>query len=208
MVKNTYRGSRVRKKQYIYWKLWFYYFFNWLFIVPLTTRYYRECHCFLFGNSIFYWYIEPQQSHMRFFLIHGRYLSGRVQCSHRATSATWTIMSSIMRDICWAVSNVVTGPHPRRGQSWVQETPSIMSDICRAMSNVSPGHVRTWTIMSSGNSAYHERYLSGRIQCSHWATYRCDTKIFDWRRFKQMYFPSLSHWRAGRNLKLLLTKSC
>ena len=32
--------------------------------------------------------IEPQQSHMRFFLIHGRHLSDRAQCSHRATSAT------------------------------------------------------------------------------------------------------------------------
>ena len=31
---------------------------------------------------------------MRFFLIHGRHLSGRVQCSHRTTSATLTTMSS------------------------------------------------------------------------------------------------------------------
>ena len=31
---------------------------------------------------------------MRFFLIHGRHLSGRVQCSHRATTAMWTTMRS------------------------------------------------------------------------------------------------------------------
>ena len=31
---------------------------------------------------------------MRFFLIHATHLSDRVQCSHRVTSATWTIMSS------------------------------------------------------------------------------------------------------------------
>ena len=90
-------------------------FFNWLFIIALTARSYRDYHWFSVWEWYFYWYFEPQQSHMRFFLIHAdiyrvvskvvsgqrptwttmssgnpmcheRHLSGRVQCSHRATS--------------------------------------------------------------------------------------------------------------------------
>ena len=49
--------------------------------------------------------------------------------------------SLYMADIYRAVSNVVTGPRPRREQPWVQATP-----IC------------------------HERHLLGRVQCSHRAT--------------------------------------
>ena len=45
-------------------------------------------------GMVLYWYFEPQQSQMRVFLIHCRHLSGRVQCSHRATTVMWTTMSS------------------------------------------------------------------------------------------------------------------
>ena len=81
---------------------------------------------------LIYWtsVVTHEILHKRFFLIHGRHLSGRLQCSHRATSATWTTMSSgnphlssVIRDICRAVSNVVTG-HIRRDQSRDQATPS------------------------------------------------------------------------------------
>ena len=70
------------------------YFFNWLFIVALTARSYRDCYWFSVFRMVLYWYFEPQQFQMRFFLIHGRHLSGRVQCSHRGTTAMWTTMSS------------------------------------------------------------------------------------------------------------------
>ena len=79
-------------------KYWFYFnrngdknqvgleFFNSLFIVALTARSYRDRHCFFsVWEWYFYWYIQPQQSHMSFFLIHGRQLSGRIQSSLRAT---------------------------------------------------------------------------------------------------------------------------
>ena len=89
------------------------YFFNLLFIVALNARSYRDCHWFSVWKWYFDWYFEPQQSHMRFFLIQGRHLSGRVQSSHRANSATWTTMTSD-NPICRAESNVVTGPHPTR----------------------------------------------------------------------------------------------
>ena len=102
------------------------FFFNWLFIVALTARSYRDCQWFSVLGMVLYWYFEPQKSQMRFFLIHGRHLSGRVQCSHRAKSATWTTMSYgnpvyheshlSGRVQCshraTAVSNVVTGPLP------------------------------------------------------------------------------------------------
>ena len=98
------------------------FFFNWLFIVALTARSYRDCHWFSVFGMVLYWYIfEIQQSQMRFFFIHGRHLSGRVQCNHRPRprcEQTWAQATpSIMRDICRSVSNVVTGPL-RRYQSW------------------------------------------------------------------------------------------
>ena len=63
---------------------------------------------------------------MKFFLIHGRHLLGRVQCSHRATTAMWTTMSSgnpiyherylsgcvQCNHRATAVSNVFNGPLP------------------------------------------------------------------------------------------------
>ena len=102
------------------------FFFNWLFTVALTARSYRDCHWF----SVWEWYfidiLETHQSQMRFFLIHGRHLSGRDKCSHRATTAMWTTMSSDNpiyherhlsgRVQCshraTAMSNVVTRPLP------------------------------------------------------------------------------------------------
>ena len=45
-----------------------------------------------------------------------------------------------------------------------------MADIYRTVSIVVTGPRSTWTIMSSGNPIYHERHLSGRVQCSHRAT--------------------------------------
>ena len=104
-----------------------------MLIVALTARSYRDYHWFLFWEWSFYWYIEPQQSRMRFFLIHGRYLSGRVQCSHRATSATWTIMSS---------SNPIY--HERHLSSRAQYSHRATST--------------TWTIMRSGKPMYELLY--------------------------------------------------
>ena len=96
-------------------------------------------------NVKFYWYIEPQQSQMRFFLIHGRHLSGRVQCSHQATTAMWTTMSS---------GNPIY--HERHLSGHVQCSHRAKTTM--------------WKTMSSGNHIYHERHLSGRVQCSHRAT--------------------------------------
>ena len=72
-------------------------------------------------------YIESQQSHVRFFLIHDRNLSGRVQSNLRATS---DVNNHEFRQPLYherhlssrvqcshratAVSNVVTRPHPTR----------------------------------------------------------------------------------------------
>ena len=81
---------------------------------------------FLFWEWYFIEIFETQQSQMRFFLIHGRHLSGRVQCRHRAMTAMWTTMSSgnpiyherhlsgHVQCSHWAmaVSNIVTGPLP------------------------------------------------------------------------------------------------
>ena len=90
-----------------------FFFFNWLFIVALTARSYRDCHWFSAVWEFVLWYFEPQQSQMRFFLIHDRHLLGRVQCSHPRREQPWVQATlSIMRDICRAVSNVVTGPRP------------------------------------------------------------------------------------------------
>ena len=101
--------------------------FKGLFIVALTCEVLsRLSLVFLFWEWYFTDIFETQQSKMRFFLIHGRHLSGRVQCSHRATTAMWTTMSSGTpiyherhlsgRVQCshraTAVSNVVTGPLP------------------------------------------------------------------------------------------------
>ena len=69
-------------------------------------------------GMVLYWYFETQQSQMRFVLLHGRHLSGRVQCSHRATTAMWTTMSSgnpiyHERHLSGRVQcTVVTGPLP------------------------------------------------------------------------------------------------
>ena len=63
-------------------------YFNWLLIY---SRF--DCEVlsrlslfFCLGMVLFSWYIEPQQSHMWFFLIHGRRLLGHIQSSLRATS--------------------------------------------------------------------------------------------------------------------------
>ena len=82
---------------------------------------------------------------MRFFLIHGRHLSGRVQCSHRAATAMWTTMSS---------GNPIY--HDRHLSGRVQ---------CSHWAKTA-----MWTTMRSGNPIYHDIHLSGRVQCSHWAT--------------------------------------
>ena len=93
---------------------------------------------FLFGNGTFI-DILNLSSHI------SRHLSGRVQCSHWATSATWTTMSS---------GNPIY--HGRHLSGRVQCSHQDMFVM--------------WTTMSSCNPIYHERHLSGRVQCSHWVT--------------------------------------
>ena len=84
-------------------------------LTPSTQLAWNPKHVIVHWNThTLYWYIEPQQSHMRF--------------------------SFSMADIYRAMSKIVSGPRP------------------------------TWTTMSSGNHIYHERHLSGRVQCSHRAT--------------------------------------
>ena len=73
-------------------------------------------------------------------------------------SHTWDFFLS-MADIYRAVSNVVTGPRPRRDQPWVQATPSIMRDICRAVFNVVTGPHPRRSIMGSGNPIYEPQYV-------------------------------------------------
>ena len=67
-----------------FWSVNFF-FFNWLFIVALTARSYRDCIWFSVGNVtlLIFWTSTVTND---IFLIHGRYLSGRVQCSHRTTT--------------------------------------------------------------------------------------------------------------------------
>ena len=103
------------------------YIFNWLFIVSLTARSFRDCHWFSLWEWYFnfYWYIEPQQSHMRFFLIHDRHVSGRVQSNLRATPDV-NNHEFMQPHLSWETS---VGPcptespgHIRRDQSWDQAT--------------------------------------------------------------------------------------
>ena len=97
---------------------------------------------FYFGNGTFYWYFEPRQSQMRFFLIHGSNLSGRVQCSHRATTVMWTTMSS---------GNPIY--HERHLSGHVQ-----CSHRATAVSNVVTGTLPTISVMRPGNPTYELLY--------------------------------------------------
>ena len=106
-------------------------FFNWLFIVALTARSYRDCHWFSVWEC--YFDILNLRSH------------------------TWDVSLSIAY-IYRAVSSVVTGPRPRCEQPWVQATPSVMKDICRAVSNVVTGPLPTISIMRPGNLIYELLY--------------------------------------------------
>ena len=117
-------------------------FFNWLFIVALTAGSYRDCHWFSDWEWYFIGSFETQQSQMRFFLIHGRHLSGRVQCSHRATTAIWTTMSS---------GNPIY--HERHLSGRVQ-----CSHRATAVSNVVAGPLPTISIMKPGNPIYELLY--------------------------------------------------
>ena len=45
-----------------------------------------------------------------------------------------------------------------------------MADIYRDMSKIISRPRPMWTTMSSGSPVYHERHLSGRVQCSHLTT--------------------------------------
>ena len=106
-------------------------FLNWLFIVALTVRSYRDCHWLFCLEMVPFYilyiytvYIEPQQSHEIF-------------------------------PYQWQTS---IGPcpkyspgHVRHEQPWIQATPSIMRDINWAMSRAVFGPCPTWTIMRSGN---------------------------------------------------------
>ena len=118
------------------------FFLNWLFIVTLTARSYRECHWFSVLGMVLYWYFEPLQSQMRYFLINGRYLSGRVQCSHQATTAMWTTMN---------LGNPFY--HERHLSGHVQ-----CSHRATAMSNVVTGPLPTISIMRPGNPIYELLY--------------------------------------------------
>ena len=110
-------------------------FFNWLFIVALTARSYRDCHWFsVFGNGTLLTYI--------FF---------------KLSSHKWDFSLSTA-DIYRAVSNVVIGPRPRCEQPWAQATPSIMRDICRAVFNVVAGPLPTISITRPGNPIYELLY--------------------------------------------------
>ena len=79
---------------------------------------------------------------MRFFLIHGRHLSGRVQCSHQATTTMWTTMSS---------GNPIY--HERHLSGRVQ-----CSHWATAMSNVVTRPLPTISILRSGNPIYELLY--------------------------------------------------
>ena len=96
---------------------------------------------FLLG-MVCYWYFEPQQSQMRFYLIHGRHLSGRFQCSHRATTATQATMSS---------DNPIY--HERHLLGRVQ-----CSHRATAMPNIVTGALPTISIMRPGNPIYDLLY--------------------------------------------------
>ena len=79
-------------------------------------------------RMVLYWYIESQQSHMRFFLIHGRHLSGCIQSSLRAKS---DVDNHEIRQplLSWQTSigpclNYPPG-HVQREQPWDQATPSM-----------------------------------------------------------------------------------
>ena len=165
-------------------------FFIWLFIAALTARSYRDCYWFsVFGNGTFYWYFEPQQSQMRFFLIHGRHLSGRVQCSHRAMTAMWTTMCS---------GNPIY--HERHLSGRVQ-----CSHRATAVSNVVTGPLPTISIMRPGNPIYELLYelklhchLLGNL--SHYF----DNNGFRWRETVNIkyYINNSGIWGPTRHLPL------
>ena len=97
---------------------------------------------FLFWEWYFIDIFETQQSQMRFFLIHGWHLSGRVQCSHRVTIAIWTTMNS---------GNPIY--HERHMSGRVQ-----CSHRATAVSKVVTGSLPTISITRPGNPIYEWLY--------------------------------------------------
>ena len=93
-------------------------FFNWLFIVALTARSYRDWHWFSVLGMVLYWYFWN-------------------------SAVTNYIFSLSMADIYRAVS-IVTWPRLRCEQPWAQATPSIMRGICRTVSSVVTGPYRRY----------------------------------------------------------------
>ena len=112
-------------------------------MAALTERSYRDCHWFsVLGIVLLLIFFKTQQPQIRFFLIHGRHLSGRVQCSHRATTAMWTTMDS---------------GNPNYHETYLPDRVQC-SHRATAVSNVVTGPLPTISIMRPGNPIYELRY--------------------------------------------------
>ena len=141
----------------------------------------------LFGNGTLLIFFKPQQSRMIFFLIRGRHLSGRVQCSH--------------------------GPRPWCAQRWVQATPSIMRDICRAVSNIVTGPLPTISVMILGNPIYELLY-EFKLLCHLLGNLSIRSSPFDNSGFGSRESVNIKYcinnsgiWGPTRHLSLKITNS-
>ena len=143
------------------WKLYFY----WLFIVALTARSYRDCHCcFCLGMVL----IDTMNlsRHMRFFFMHGRQLPGHgSQVVFRPCAAAVNYhnigqphllpvtheISPLMADIYRAVSKVVFRPSPM-WTTMKSDNPSvsyyIISDYSHLLGNLSIRSPLFWQLWS------------------------------------------------------------
>ena len=109
-----------------------------------------------------------------------------------------------MTDIYRAVSNVVTGPRPRREQPWVQATPSIMRDICRAVSNVVTGPLPTISIKRPGNPIYELLY-EFKLHCHLLGNLSIRSSPFwqQWFQISSNSKPDICLWKITNSLAIL-----
>ena len=118
--------------------------FNWLFIVVLTARSYRDWHCFSCLKMIpilIYW----------------------------TSTVTHEIFPLSMEDVNRALSKVVFGSRPTWTSMWLSNPICLGRYLSGRVQCSHWATSATWTTMRSGNPIYHERHLLGRVQCSHLA---------------------------------------